>query len=85
MSDDVPRRMIEIGVLPRSGEIFFEGADDPIASMIREGGEALDRERAATAKAVASMYEADLQRVKATRSARIARRFRRALKMFARG
>jgi hypothetical protein len=75
-------RLIEIGVLPRSGEIFFEGAD-PIAIMIRDADMRLAAERAAAEKTLASKA-ADIDRVKLTRRARAARSFRRALKTFAR-
>jgi hypothetical protein len=80
MSDD-SRRFIEIGYLPSGAENVFlaEGAADPARLMIAEASARLDAERAAKARAIA-VKAADIERAKATRSARIARRFKRALK-----
>jgi hypothetical protein len=80
---ETPRRLIEIGTLPRAGEIFVDGAD-PIAIMLREADAKLASERAAKAKAAASRV-ADEERTKAMRRARISRRFLKVWKAFARG
>jgi predicted RNA-binding Zn ribbon-like protein len=78
-----PRRLIEIGILPAGADSFFvaEGSADPVAIMLREADERLARERLAVAKAKAAKL-ADIARVKNTRRARAAQRFKRALSMF---
>jgi hypothetical protein len=45
------RRLIEIGILPSGyADIFVDGVD-PVAIMVREANERLERERAAAEKA----------------------------------
>ena len=84
MTDDAPRR-IEIGTIPAGYDSIFiaEGGVDPLAIMIREGHARLDAERA-EAERVRLAALADIERVKNTRRARAARRFKRALQMFVR-
>jgi hypothetical protein len=57
---DSPRRLIEIGVLP-SGytDIFVDGVD-PVAVMVREANERLERERVAAEKARQATAIADV-------------------------
>jgi hypothetical protein len=83
MTDDAPKRMIEIGVLPTGGgEIFYEGVD-PIVLMLKDADMRLAAERAAATKTIA-VKAADIERTKATRRARALRNLTRALKTFAR-
>lgn len=78
-----PRRVI-VGLLPTSGVTYVrEGAEDPVAIMIREAGAELDRQRAAEARALAAKV-ADIERAKNTRRARAMRRLTKAMRMFAR-
>ena len=84
MNDEPPRRSIIVGLLPSGGVTYVgEGQEDPVAVMIREAGAELDAARAADERARLSAI-ADVERIKLTRRARAARRFGRALKMFAR-
>jgi hypothetical protein len=76
-----PRRIL-VGVLPTADTIFTDGAD-AVATMLREASVALDRARADEERA-RSKAAIDAVRVQNTRRARAARRFRRALKVFAR-
>ena len=81
---DTPRRTVVVGLLPSGGVTFVgEGEVDPVARMIAEAHAKLDHERdAAERQRLAAI--ADIERARRTRLARAARRFRRALKMFAR-
>jgi hypothetical protein len=83
MADETPRRIF-LGVLPSGADVFVgEGQSDPVARLISEANAEFDRQRAAEPRAVAAKA-ADVEREKATRSARTMRRFKRMLKMFAR-
>jgi len=82
MSSDTPR-LIEIGTMPSGYASTFvaEGAVDPLAIMIAQADAKLAHERATEAKAKAAKV-ADIGRMRLTRRSRIARRFRKALKMW---
>jgi hypothetical protein len=84
MSDEP--RLIEIGVMPSGFENVHlaEGSANPLAAMVAEANAKLDAKRAAAERARAATL-ADIERAKATRKAKALRRFRRALKLFARG
>jgi hypothetical protein len=80
---DAPRRIF-VGYLPSGADTFVaEGEVDPVARLLADASARLDREREAEARAQAAKA-ADIERVKNTRRARAARRFRSALQMFAR-
>jgi hypothetical protein len=76
-------RRIELGVLPAGYDSTFADGADPLATMIAEGHARLDRMRADEERTRLAQI-ADQARAEATKRARIARRFRKALKMFAR-
>lgn len=77
-----PRRIF-VGVLPSGVDATFVDGVDPVSIMVREANAALDRE-SAEAERVRLAQAADVERMRTTRRARAARRFRRALKAFAR-
>ena len=86
MTDEAPRRMIEVGTLPSGYDSMFiaEGGVNPLAVMVRDANARLDAERAeAERKRLAAL--ADIARVQNTRRARAAKRLRQALRMFLRG
>jgi hypothetical protein len=75
-----PRRVF-VGLLPTMGEFFVDGVD-PVATMLREANAKLDAERdmqAEQARRRAEALAANVTRTKATRRARLARRFSKAL------
>jgi hypothetical protein len=82
MSDE-PRRMIEIGVLPRASEIFADGAD-PLSVMIADAERRLDQERAQQAED-RSPRPTDPERLRLTREARLRGRLRKLVQMTFRG
>jgi hypothetical protein len=86
MSEEPQRRLVPLGVFPAGVDSVFIGAGspDPLSLMIADADARLARERDTEARALAAQI-ADAERLKATRSARITRRFKRALRMFARG
>jgi hypothetical protein len=78
-----PKRIF-VGHLPSGGVTYVaEGEIDPVARLIADANAQLDAERAAEAKALAAKA-ADVERAKATRAARVTKRFRQAFKLFAR-
>jgi hypothetical protein len=77
-------RRIFIGHLPTGGVTYVaEGEADPVATLIADANAKLDREHA-EAERVRLAAIADIERARNTRSARAARRLKRALKMFRR-
>jgi hypothetical protein len=76
-----PRRIFVAAFEP-ADTIFVDGAD-PIALKIDEATRRLDRMREEDER-VRLAALADIERAKATRRARAARRFKRALKIFRR-
>jgi hypothetical protein len=83
MTENEPRRIF-VGHLPTGGVTYVApGEADPVVRLIADANARLDAERAAEERKRAAQA-ADAERMKATRRARVAQRFRRALKMFAR-
>jgi hypothetical protein len=81
--NDTPRKLIEIGTVPSGTELFVtEGEIDPIAIMLRQAGETLDRERAEAERKRLSAI-ADIERAQRTKRARSLRRLMRAFRAFA--
>jgi hypothetical protein len=81
MSAEEPqRRMIPIGVMPSGyADVFLApGSADPVSLMIADASAKLDREHA-EAERIRLAAIADIERAKATRRARAAKRFRHAL------
>jgi hypothetical protein len=76
------RRRIEVGVLPRASEIFVDGVD-PLTIMLRDANARLDAERAEADRA-RLIAVAGAARMANTKRARMARRFRKILKVLAR-
>jgi hypothetical protein len=84
MTETAPRRITLTLPIPPAGTVIYTGSADPVAELIRQAGEELDRQRDAEARAVAAKV-ADIERAKLTRRSRMARRFKRAMKgMFSR-
>jgi hypothetical protein len=82
MMTDEPRNLIEIGYLPSGADVFVaEGALDPVSVLVADATRRLDQMRAEDERVRLAAITA-IERVKATRRARTARRFRHALKLF---
>jgi hypothetical protein len=79
---DTPRRIVSIP-LPAAGTAVYLGGVDPVAEMIASAHAELDRQREADERKRLAVL-ADAERLANTRRARVARRFKGALKMFAR-
>jgi hypothetical protein len=73
-----------VGTFPAGVDATFVDGVDPAALMLREANATLDRAREAEARA-RQIATADAARAQNTRSARAARRFRRALTLVTRG
>ena len=77
---DTPRRTIIVGLLPSADAVYVaEGAEDPVAIMIREASAELDRQRDAAERAAAAKA-ADIERARGMRGARNMRRLKRAMR-----
>ena len=74
-----PRRITLALPLGPAGTVIYTGGVDPVAELIRAAGGELDRQRDIETRAAAAKV-ADLERVKLTRRARTARRFKRAMR-----
>jgi hypothetical protein len=81
MSDE-PRRIF-VGVLPSGVDATFIDGVDPLVAMIDDATARLDRMREEDERARLAQI-ADIERMRNTRRARAARRFKSALRMFAR-
>ena len=82
MNDEPTPRQVFVGLLPTAGALYV-GGEDPVAAMIVAAGAELDRQRAVEERARLAAI-ADIERAKNMRRARAARRFKQALKVFAR-
>jgi hypothetical protein len=77
-----PRRITLTLPLPSVGsDVHFLGGSDPVAELIRAAGQELDRQRVADERARLSAI-ADIERAKNTRRARMARRLKKAMRLF---
>ena len=85
MNEPTSRRSIIVGLLPSGGSMTRvpPGQEDPVEIAIRQAHAELDRQRATEERARRAKL-ADVARAQNTRRARAARRFKRALKVFAR-
>jgi hypothetical protein len=80
MSEE-PRR-VYVGDLPLASEVFADGAD-PLTVMLERANAEFDGQHVERVQAIATKA-ADIERLKNTRRARAARRFKRALRMLTR-
>jgi F0F1-type ATP synthase epsilon subunit len=83
MTDEPPRRLIEIGTFPSGFDATFIDGPDPVGVMIAD---AIRKDDLAKAEAERQRQAAiaDAERAKATRRTRALRRLTKAFKAFAR-
>jgi hypothetical protein len=83
MSNEPPRRLIEIGTFPSGFDATFIDGRDPVAVALDDATARLDAEKA-EAERTRLAQAADVERVQRTKRAKVMRKLGKVLKMVAR-